>query len=281
MAARIAVFFVFCFMASNLHAVYVSLSSNITREGSIISVSISSPGLLKSAEIMFLDKKYPVFFERYDRIEKECRYSALVPVPLDVSGRKNLTVRWLGAAGEGEQAEVITVKKMKRDESRIRTGGQVNEASLEELGKENKMISAFQDKITAARREYNFIVPAEGVVSGRFGTARMYDSGSVGWRHKGIDIANKAGTPVKACGKGSVATASATNRHGNTIIIDHGGGVFSLYFHMDRLYVRKGRTVAAGDVIGTMGSTGISTGPHLHWQVNVFKTPVNPMDFVR
>lgn len=94
--------------------------------------------------------------------------------------------------------------------------------------------------------------------------------------HTGIDIAAASGTPIKASGDGRVVSASYRNGYGNTVIIDHGGGVTTLYAHCSKLYVKAGQSVKQGEKIAAVGSTGLSTGPHVHWEVRINGKPVNP-----
>jgi len=95
--------------------------------------------------------------------------------------------------------------------------------------------------------------------------------------HTGVDIGAPSGTPIHAAGGGEVIWASWRGGYGNCVIIDHGGGKATLYGHMSRLNSSVGRKVAKGDVIGYVGSTGLSTGPHLHYEVRINGTPVNPL----
>ncbi|MDD4901608.1 MAG: M23 family metallopeptidase [Patescibacteria group bacterium] len=102
------------------------------------------------------------------------------------------------------------------------------------------------------------------------------------WRHKGVDIANKSGTPVYAAESGTVIDAGwSKSGYGNKIDIDHGGGMFTRYGHASRLLVKKGDVVNKGDVIMLMGSTGKSTGPHLHFEIHINGKTYNPLDYLR
>ncbi len=112
--------------------------------------------------------------------------------------------------------------------------------------------------------EGTFIVPAEGEVSMGFGDT-VYINGALSGSHFGIDYANKTGTPVLASNHGNVVLSTYTPSYGNTVIIDHGMNVFTMYMHMSALLVEQGRSVRKGDTIGRIGATGIATGPHLHF----------------
>lgn len=99
--------------------------------------------------------------------------------------------------------------------------------------------------------------------------------------HTGIDIAGKRGDPIHAFMKGKVIYAGEISwGYGKHIIIDNGDNISSLYAHMDRIMVSKGQEVTQGQIIGTRGSTGWSTGPHLHFETRVFGVPVNPRVFL-
>jgi murein DD-endopeptidase MepM/ murein hydrolase activator NlpD len=102
------------------------------------------------------------------------------------------------------------------------------------------------------------------------------------WKHKGLDIGNKMGTPVYAAESGTVIDAGwSTAGYGNKIDIDHGGGMVTRYGHASKLLVKKGDVVNKGDVIMLIGSTGHSTGPHLHFEVRIKGVPQNPLDYLR
>jgi murein DD-endopeptidase MepM/ murein hydrolase activator NlpD len=101
------------------------------------------------------------------------------------------------------------------------------------------------------------------------------------WRHFAIDIANKAGTPIYAADSGSVEVSGWGRGYGNQVVIDHGGGKKTRYGHMSKTLVRKGNTVEKGQVIGLMGSTGWSTGSHLHFEVIINGGKYNPLNYVR
>jgi hypothetical protein len=124
-------------------------------------------------------------------------------------------------------------------------------------------------------------LPAAAAVTSPFGTIRSYDGGVATRRHTGTDFAGAPGTPVLAAAAGRVVLADLLNVRGNAIIIDHGWGVFTGYWHQSELYVQVGDIVTTGQVIGTIGATGRVTGAHLHWEVWVSGIPVDPMQWVQ
>ncbi|MFH1007913.1 MAG: M23 family metallopeptidase, partial [Candidatus Latescibacterota bacterium] len=125
------------------------------------------------------------------------------------------------------------------------------------------------------------ILPAQGVVTSPFGRLRVYNRGAATSRHMGVDMANREGTPVLAANHGVVVFAEALNLRGNTVIIDHGQGVRSHYYHLKEIRANQGDQVKKGQEIGSMGSSGQSTGSHLHWGIQVHKVFVTPYEWTR
>lgn len=125
-----------------------------------------------------------------------------------------------------------------------------------------------------------FIMPVSGRISTEYGLIR-YVNNKLNGRHAGLDIATKKGTPIKASNNGKITLAKSLNVTGNTIIIDHGMNIFSAYCHLDEFSVKEGDYVNKNDIIGKVGSTGFSTGPHLHWTISIGSTFTNPRIFLK
>lgn len=123
------------------------------------------------------------------------------------------------------------------------------------------------------------IWPVSGIVSSEFGVRRHPVSGNR-QQHNGIDIAAPRGTRVVAPADGVVAFAGDRGGYGLTVILDHGYGVQTLYAHNSALHVKEGAVVRRGDLLSSVGSTGVSTGPHLHYEVIVNGTAVNPRPYL-
>ena len=122
-----------------------------------------------------------------------------------------------------------------------------------------------------------FIMPVEGIISGVYGSQRILN-GKPKWPHYGIDIAAKQGTMIKSSGSGIVTMAEDDLYYtGGTIIMDHGHGISTIYSHLENVMVSVGDKINQGDIIGTVGSTGRSTGPHLDFRINWFQTRLDPM----
>ncbi|GMT49677.1 MAG: hypothetical protein IEMM0008_1216 [bacterium] len=117
-----------------------------------------------------------------------------------------------------------------------------------------------------------------------FGRYRTYILGKntvIRAYHRGIDISSPKGTPVKASNNGIIAVAAHYNIRGNAILINHGQGIYTAYYHLSRIRVKVGQSVKKGELIGRVGTTGLSTGPHLHWELRINGVSVNPDHWCR
>ena len=122
-------------------------------------------------------------------------------------------------------------------------------------------------------------MPVNGWVTSDFGGRRSPYSG-VYKMHYGIDIASPMGTPVQAPADGKVVFAESKGGYGRMVVIDHGYGVQTLYGHASKIFVDNGQKIKRGDEIALVGSTGASTGPHLHYEIHVDGIPADPLNFI-
>lgn len=122
----------------------------------------------------------------------------------------------------------------------------------------------------------SFLLPTIGRLSTEFGEARSVNGAMTTYRHSGIDIAAPRGAEVLSTNTGKVTLAMPLILTGNSVVIDHGEGLFSVYFHLDKLHVSSGELVERGQLIGTVGSTGFSTGPHLHFTMSYYQFNIEP-----
>lgn len=126
-----------------------------------------------------------------------------------------------------------------------------------------------------------FAMPVNGPITTVFGARRSYQGGPATGSHAGIDIAVDMGTPVRASAAGRIVWTGPLPDRGNGVIVDHGLGVFTGYFHLSQILGEPGQSVDKGDTVGLAGSTGLSTGPHVHWEVVIAQTNVDGLLFVQ
>ncbi|SFI38945.1 Murein DD-endopeptidase MepM and murein hydrolase activator NlpD, contain LysM domain [Tindallia magadiensis] len=125
-----------------------------------------------------------------------------------------------------------------------------------------------------------FIIPVKGRLTTEFGETRYVNNAPTSYRHSGLDIAAPTGTPVAATNRGKVVLAMDLITQGKTVVIDHGQGLFSVYFHLDELKTVENKVVERGEIIGTVGTTGFSTGPHLHFTMSHYRHNLEPGHFL-
>jgi murein DD-endopeptidase MepM/ murein hydrolase activator NlpD len=148
---------------------------------------------------------------------------------------------------------------------------------LQRIAKEKARIeAAFARWSDAGPSDLIFIQPVAGEFSSPFGLRRFFNN-QPRKPHSGLDIAASQGTPVHAPMAGQVIDTGNYFFNGNTVFLDHGQGLITMYCHLDRIDVKPGQEVARGHIIGAVGMTGRVTGPHLHWSVSLNRTVVDPM----
>ena len=183
---------------------------------------------------------------------------------------------------------IITKKVLKREYNIQRIDGLAEnkvtppESVYKRIKKENNAIGearAINSDLIYFKEK--FIMPVEGIISGVYGSQRILN-GKPRWPHYGIDIAAKQGTMIKSSGTGVVTMAEDDLYYtGGTVIMDHGHGISTIYSHLENVLVSVGDRINQGDIIGTVGSTGRSTGPHLDFRINWFQTRLDPMSVLK
>ena len=195
----------------------------------------------------------------------------------------------------GEYEVVCTINEGKSNEYKISKTFTVNNKSFktqyleisDDISNQTRTQEAnkeYAEYVKAARNissseklwEGNFIMPIEGILTTDFAEIRYVNNEKSSSRHSGIDLAAPKGTEIKASNTGKVVLTRYMILTGNTIVIDHGFGLFTTYYHLDTMNVKAGDDVKKGDFIGTVGSTGFSTGPHLHFTFSIHNNYVNP-----
>ena len=151
---------------------------------------------------------------------------------------------------------------------------------LERIRRETQLMRDVYALFTDHPTELNpIIMPVEGRISGVFGSRRFFNDQPRN-PHSGLDIAAPTGTPIKTPAPAEVSLTGDFFFNGKTVMLNHGGGFISMMCHLDEIHVKEGDHVDVGDVLGTVGSTGRSTGPHLHWSISLSGDRIDPQDFI-
>jgi len=147
---------------------------------------------------------------------------------------------------------------------------------------EMALLTSFREAISETRSWVDPLhPPVSGCMTSPFGVKRLHNGKPTGEYHGGVDQRTPEGEPIRAVAAGTITFAKQFNVLGNAVGIDHGQGLESMYLHMSRLVVTSGASVERGDILGYAGSTGRSTGPHLHWVLYVNGVNVNPAQWVK
>ena len=192
---------------------------------------------------------------------------------LDITGADNKKLR---------VAFTVTNKQYETQHITIQDKRKVNP-----LAQDMKRIESETARINAAFARWSdtladdlsFALPVNGEFSSPFGLRRFYNE-QPRQPHSGLDIAATTGTPIHAPASGVVIDTGNFFFNGNTVLIDHGQGLVTMYCHMDSIGVKKGQTIKRGDAIGGVGATGRVTGAHLHWSVSLNNARVDPRLFL-
>ncbi|MCS7234549.1 MAG: peptidoglycan DD-metalloendopeptidase family protein [Armatimonadota bacterium] len=200
--------------------------------------------------------------------------------------REQAEVERLRAAVEERQRAAVEEEERKRALlARVQRERRAYERLVEELEEDSRRLEALLRQMAPAgprgpvprwRLGFGLVWPARGSLTSGFGLRRHPLFGIVR-AHHGVDIAAPWGTPVQAAAAGTVVYAGWFGGYGKLVVVDHGGGLATLYGHLSSIAVSAGQRVRRGDVVGRVGSTGYSTGPHLHFEIRVNGRPVDPL----
>lgn len=255
-------------------ALFVDLRPADIGQGETMLVWVSAP----QAASAVLD----IRGERHSLIaESNGVYWGLVGMPLDADiGSGSLTVTARDRSGETIETvettyHVVPVERpvdaltLTDEQSAVLTP----EAGTEELRLRSQQFAEFD---RGRRWTGLFELPLVAPVTTQFGQGRSYNGGPVGGFHTGTDFGAQEGTAVHAAAAARVAWVGEMPIRGNSVILDHGAGAKTGYHHLSAVTVEVGQEVAAAEVIGQVGSTGLSTGPHLHWELTIWGVNVDP-----
>jgi murein DD-endopeptidase MepM/ murein hydrolase activator NlpD len=219
----------------------------------------------------------PLHFERLD----DGRYRTLMGIPLDGGDTLAVTLRRSTGATTDTVAVMLPVVHPAYANERLAVAPRYAEpdsAARARIDAELAESRAISRRAHDTPRLWSgrFVRPRPGRITSGYGTGREYN-GSVTSRHLGTDFAGAVGAPVHAAGRAVVALVARFYLAGHAVYLDHGGGLVTGYFHLSRVTVAAGDTVAAGQVIGAVGRSGRVTGPHLHWIARYGGITVDPM----
>jgi len=262
-----AFLFLFLISAPPAFAFEIIKVTEYTFPGGIIKVTVESS---RKCEAEFLGKVYPLFKEGELR-------AGYIPVRLGLRGKVPLIIREKRFLRKNITKEkTITIQKKKFRKSRISVRRK-NIPSVPITRK--KKIRLNLDSFTKKKYSGVFSYPLKKyVISSGFGVRRVDRDGKTLWQHKGVDFVAPRGTEIFPVSRGKVLQViTDSSLYGNAVIIEHGRGIKSFYMHLDEVSCAEDEIITPEKPVGTLGSTGLSTGAHLHLGIYLFGVPVDPV----
>jgi murein DD-endopeptidase MepM/ murein hydrolase activator NlpD len=262
-------------------------------------IAIYKYGYQSSMEVLFRSKSFSEFVYRFEMVSSyvtadlqmlkalQQQQSVIAQKRTEITDRQQELLDQkkayakLQVQNQLEQNKRISIMQDKKEElSALQKDRKLLEASLDEMERTSKEMEAqiknLQNKNHSALGTGRLMWPVTGRITSYFGW-RVHPILHKKKYHSGLDIAVGTGTPIAAADTGVVIFCGRNGGYGNMIALDHGNEISTVYAHCSVLLVTNGQTVAKGDTIGKVGSTGFSTGPHLHFEVRKNGVPVNPM----
>lgn len=269
-------------LQNNESDIAVSVSSSKAPDGSLLWITIAGTdlGKTKNWKVSFEGVDFPTFAG-----DSPNTLNAAVVVPFNSKPRSTkIEVSWKHAAsGKTQTLPIDVIDGQYRSEVLTVDPAHVNppKSAIKRIMAEQKEIGRLYWASDSIRHwKGSFTLPIQSEMTSPFGNKRVYN-GEMKSFHQGLDLRAAVGTPIRAPGAGRVALAKDLYFTGNTVIIDHGLGLFTIYGHMSKLEVKKGQKVAQGDLLGLSGVTGRASGPHLHWGAVLQRLKFNPQDLIR
>ena len=280
------------------------LESNIVQQQSVLReriLAIYKYGYQSYLEVLFEAKDFGEFITRFGMLKRFVmrdvhRINTLREQNLitqkkeeiskqkqDLEKQKHLYTR-LQNQNRYEQTRYLSkIQATQSELSKIQNDRRLLENALDELEDLSKSMESqirdLQNKSKTALGTGKYIWPVSGDITSYFGN-RIHPILKKRKYHTGLDIAALTGTPIAASDTGVVIFSARNGGYGLMVMIDHGAGISTLYAHCSRLLVNKGQKVSKGEIIAKVGSTGLSTGPHLHFEVRKGGVPVNPLNYI-
>lgn len=263
--------------------VSLSLSAGVTSQGTLLIAAVTGAKTSMGITGEWDGKPVPLWTEG----ERAGTLHGLIGVDLEKApGKYSWKISWPDAAGKTVLCSIpVTVRPGKFPTEHLKVEKQFVQPDPEQQKRaeeEQKKMRAVYETVTPERYwDGKFRLPLKGVTTGgNFGRRRILN-GEARSPHGGVDFPAPSGMAVFASQSGKVVVAEELFYSGNTIVLDHGYGIYTMYAHLSEVEVKPGDKVGAGTEIGKVGATGRVTGPHLHWGLTVERARVNAMEIVQ
>jgi len=274
-------FFLLSLLFSSLLALHVTIVHDEVGNGKTALLKFLKEKGVKYKEILLEKKKIRIFPNPLNKNE----YYALVPISYyDKPSQKTLKILYFKNGKKRYKDIVLKIKDAKYKKETIHvSSSKVNPKSpkvKKRIAKEyNEAMKIYKTVTYKSYIDSKFILPLQSEITSAFGTARIYN-GSLKGYHSGTDFRAKMGTPIIATNDGKVVLVKKRFYSGGTVIIDHGEGIYTCYFHMSKFHVKVNQFVKKGELLGLSGKSGRVTGPHLHFSARIDGVQVDPLQLI-
>ncbi len=259
----------------------VEVLPSVVKQGDVCLIRASGSASLKSIDGEFQGEKFPLAFAARNRTfegligidlsTRPATYKIKV-VAIDGGGRVDSRAHWLKVEKADFKTQTLSLPSSMVD---------LDPETLERVNKEERRLVALFRSFREERLWSGaYRLPVTGELTGVFGMRRVIN-GRPKSPHTGVDLRAEEGTPVLACNRGIVVLVDQLFFSGKSVILDHGWGLYSMYFHLSEVLIHEGDRVNTGAMLGRVGSTGRSTAPHLHWGIRIKGARVDPFSFLR
>lgn len=259
-------------------SVLVEIPSRALAPGDLLQVRLHARSPIGRVECSFIEQQV-----RFYPLGDGRRWEALAGVDLEIKpGLYSLTgTVWMSDGRSKPIKKSLRVVPKKFPIQRIRVRQKyvtLNRRDSERAARERRQLAEIWESATAQRQWAEpFIKPVASRLTSGFGRRRIVN-GEPRSPHSGVDLKAATGTPIRATNSGRVVVAKDLFFAGQTIVLDHGLGLYTVYAHCSKMHVKPGSQVGRGEIIGEVGATGRVTGPHLHWGCRINGARVNPLD---
>ena len=268
------VIFLALFLLSNIYAIRFDISNSLIKNGQTALIKFEEEKGIEYKYITVGNKKHFIFDKRVyvpiSYYEKPKTLEVYVHYTQD-SQEKSKLLFFKVVEGEYKKEQLSV------DSSKVKLSKEDKKRASKEYAEAMKIYKSVTDKNYI---DSDFIMPIDSKITSDFGNARVFN-GSLKSYHSGTDFRAKVGTPIKCANDGKVVLVKDRFYSGGSIIVDHGQGVYTCYYHMSRFDVEKGEMVNKGQIIGLSGVSGRVTGPHLHFSTRVGGIQVDPLQFIK
>ncbi|MEI6125623.1 MAG: M23 family metallopeptidase [Pseudomonadota bacterium] len=265
------------FAGSDNESIRIIVTPQQIFQGDVVVLTILPTPYVTSAKYIQNNRAVPFYYDNSTHA-----YTAVLGIDLEsLPGVHGINIKTFTASGLeiNNNIDLLVQKKdfqtqhLTLPESKVTLSGN----NLARQEREQAIVNRIFLNISSEKfRNTSFIKPLQGIVATPFGVQRFMNNKPKN-AHSGVDFKAPAGAPVVASNDGIISYTGEHFFSGNSIFIDHGLGIFTMYFHLSSILVKPGEKVKKGNPIGLVGSTGRSTGPHLHWGMRINNQRVDPL----